>query len=270
MSINKRYIGAAIIAPFILFIFLGGVYLKYFTIAISIAGLYEFYKVAKISKIRTVDIVGYTLLIIFYILNNNFEALSYMIIIATFLMLCLPVLNPKLNYIDVAVTMLGFIYVGVFFSCIYLVNVFKGGQYLVWLIFLGSWGCDTGAYYVGRIFSKLGTTHKLNEKVSPNKSIEGSIGGLIICSLLCGIFGIIIINKFNFTDIAVYHYFIIGALCGVFSQFGDLVASSVKRHSNIKDYSNLIPGHGGILDRFDSSLYSAVVVFIYIKFLMMI
>lgn len=266
MKINERYIGAAMIAPFIIFIFLGGIYLKCFTIVLSFAGLYEFYKVAKISKLKTIDVVGYLLLLIYYITNNNFETLSYILILASFIMLCIPVIKHEYNYIDVSVTLLAFIYVGVFFSCIYLVNNMKGGQYLVWLIFISSWLCDTTAYYVGKNFGK----HKLDPEVSAKKTIEGSLGGLIGASLFSGLFGILIIKYFNFTDIAAYHYFIVGALCGVFSQFGDLVASSVKRHSGVKDYSNLIPGHGGILDRFDSILYSSVVIFFYLKFIIML
>ena len=83
--------------------------------------------------------------------------LSFLIIIATFILLCVPILNIEYTFIDVAVTILGFIYVGVFFSFIHLVNIKEGGQYLVWLIFLSSWLCDTAAYYSGRFFGK----HKL-------------------------------------------------------------------------------------------------------------
>lgn len=266
MKINKRYIGAAMLAPFIIFVFLGGLYLKGFTIVLSIAGLYEFYKVAKISKIKTLDIFGYALLLLFYLSNNNFEILAYILILAAFFMMCIPVIKHDITYIDVSVTLLGFIYVGVFFSFIYLVNNMKDGNYLVWLIFIASWLCDTAAYYSGRLFGK----HKLNPEVSAKKTIEGSIGGLIGASAACGIYGLVLINQFNVTDISLIHYFVIGAICGVFSQFGDLVASSIKRHSGVKDYSNLIPGHGGILDRFDSILYSSVVIFIYLKFIIML
>ena len=258
MKSNSRYLGALIMAPFIAFIFLGGIWLKLFTIALSFAGLYEYYKTVKVAKLKPISIGGYILLILYYLTSNNFEMLSFLIIIATFILLCVPILNIEYTFIDVAVTILGFIYVGVFFSFIHLVNIKEGGQYLFWLIFLSSWLCDTAAYYSGRFFGK----HKLCPKVSPKKTIEGSIGGILGSTLACGIFGIIISNSFSL--IPVYHYFIIGILCGVFCQFGDLVASSIKRYAGIKDYSNLIPGHGGILDRFDSILFAGTIVFFYL------
>lgn len=264
MSINKRYIGAAIIAPFFIFVFLGGVYLKYFTMILSLLGMYEFYKVSKASGIKTLDYAGYLILLLFVLAKYDFKMLSFILIGATFIMMCIPVINLKYNYIDVAVTLLGFLYVGVFFNCIYLVSTFTGGKYLVWLIFIASWMCDTCAYYTGRMFGK----HKLNPEVSAKKTIEGSIGGFIGSAVFCGIFGYVIINVFDFNTIALYHYIIIGAICGIFSQFGDLVASSIKRHSGVKDYSNLIPGHGGILDRFDSILYSAVLIFFYLSIIL--
>ncbi|WP_238882581.1 phosphatidate cytidylyltransferase [Clostridium sp. YIM B02551] len=261
MKSNNRYLGAVIIAPFIIFIYLGGDYLKYFTIALSAVGLYEFYKTLKVKEFNPIIPAGYVLLILFYLFNNNFEILMYIIIISSFILLCIPIIDLKVTFIDVALTLLGFIYVGVFFSFIYLVNKKPGGEFLVWLIFIGSWLCDTSAYYAGRLFGK----HKLIPKVSPKKTIEGSIGGLIGASVFCGLFGIFV--QGYFTEVQLYHYFIIGALCGVFSQFGDLVASSIKRYAGIKDYSNLIPGHGGILDRFDSILFSGIIVFYYLTFI---
>ncbi|SHK33136.1 phosphatidate cytidylyltransferase [Clostridium cavendishii DSM 21758] len=264
MKSNSRYLGALLIAPFIIFIFLGGIYLKGFTIAISVLGMYEFYKSVKTKDFRPIEAMGYLMLIAYYITNNDFKLLSYIIIIATFLTLCAPVLDVKYTFIDVSLTLLGFMYVGIFFSFIHLVNVKDGGQYLVWLIFIGSWLCDTTAYYAGRLFGK----HKLCPKVSPKKTIEGSLGGMLGSTVFCGIFGIIIFKYFNV--IPIYHYFIIGAFCGVFSQFGDLVASSIKRFVGIKDYSNLIPGHGGILDRFDSILFSGAVVYFYLTLIVCI
>ena len=129
------------------------------------------------------------------------------------------------------------------------------GKYLVWLVFIASWLCDTTAYYVGRMFGKT----KLCPEVSPKKTVEGSIGGLLGSAISCGVFGFIIASYG--VNISLIHYVIIGLICGVFCQFGDLVASSIKRYAGVKDYSNLIPGHGGILDRFDSILFSSVVVF---------
>lgn len=262
MKSNSRYLGALLIAPFIIFIFLGGIYLKAFTIVLSVLGMYEFYKSVNTKDFKPVTLIGYFMLIAYYITGNDFKVLSFIIIITTFLMLCVPVIDVKYTFIDVSLTILGFIYVGLFFSFIYLVNIKNGGEFLVWLIFIASWLCDTTAYYVGRLFGK----HKLCPKVSPKKTIEGSIGGMLGSTLACGIYGIVIYKYYNI--IPIYHYFIIGAICGVFCQFGDLVASSIKRFVGIKDYSNLIPGHGGILDRFDSILFAGTIVFFYLTLIL--
>lgn len=260
MKSDNRYLGALMIAPFIIFIFLGGPWLKGFTIVLSAFGLYEFYNALKQKQFNPISIVGYVLLAIFYITKNDFEALMFLVIIATFILLCVPIINLKYTFIDVAITLLGFIYVAVLFSFIPLVNTKAHGAYLVWLIFIGSWLADTSAYYAGKNFGK----RKLCPEVSPKKTVEGSIGGFLGSAIGCGVFGIIVSSFVP--EVAIIHYFLIGALCGVMGQFGDLVASSVKRYVGIKDYSNLIPGHGGILDRFDSILFNATVVFYYLTF----
>lgn len=261
MKLNSRYLGAAMIAPFILFIFLGGIWLKAFTIVISIFGLYEFYNALKEKKFNPISIGGYALLIIFYLRGNNFEEIMYILILSTILLLIIPVVNLKYNFIDVSLTLLGFLYVAILFSFIPIVNNKVGGQYLVWLIFLGSWIADTTAYYCGKYLGK----RKLCPEVSPKKTIAGSVGGFLGSTIGCGIYGMII--GFNVPEVQIIHFFLIGGLCGIMGQLGDLVASSIKRYVGIKDYSNLIPGHGGILDRFDSILFNAVVVFYYLTFI---
>lgn len=258
MKSNNRYLGALILLPLIVFLFLGGVWLKYANLVLSGLAMYEFYKVSKLKNIRPISIIGYILLVIYYITGNDFTILAYLIIIGAFVLLMVPILNIKYNFIDVAITLLGFIYGGVFFSFITLINEQPGGMFLVWLPLIASWGCDILAYYSGKHLGK----HKLCPRVSPKKTVEGSIGGVLGSTIVCGIFGIMIYGFFP--ELPIINYFIIGALCGVFCQFGDLVASSVKRYVGVKDYSNLIPGHGGILDRFDSVLFAGVVVYIYI------
>jgi phosphatidate cytidylyltransferase len=262
---NKRYLGALLLSPLLIFLFIGGIYLKYFTLLAALIGMHEFFSVVKEKNINPLTYISYTLCIIYYILLNNsmnFQTVTLLIIAAVFIMLCVPVINVKYNFIDVSISIFGFIYIAVFFSFIVLVNSKVNGNYLIWLIFISSWMCDTTAYYVGRHLGK----NKLCPKVSPKKTIEGSIGGLLGSAAACGIFGFIIISLG--VNIALFHFVLIGLICGVFCQFGDLAASSIKRHVNVKDYSNLIPGHGGILDRFDSILFASVVVYYYITLLL--
>ena len=262
MSFNKRYLGALIMAPFIIFLFLGGIYLKVLTLVLSLIGIHELYTVVGEKNIKPFAILGFLATIGLFLLDNDITKVIYILIPLSFISLIIPVINIKYNFIDGAITILGFCYVSLFFSFIPLVNSMDNGKYLLWLVFIASWLCDTTAYYVGRAFGKT----KLCPKVSPKKTVEGSLGGLLGGAVGCLIYGVII-SKYG-VNIPLYHYFIIGALCGVFSQFGDLVASSIKRYVGVKDYSNLIPGHGGILDRFDSILFSSVIVFFYLSLIL--
>jgi len=265
---NNRYIGALILAPLVIFLFLGGDYLKYLVMVLSLLGMYEFYKVSRKKHYKPIGLIGYILCIVYYLnMGNNFLTSFniYILIGAIFLLLCIPVLNSNYNFVDVCMTVFGFLYVAVFFSFIVFVNSKPYGAYLVWIIFICSWVCDTSAYYSGRFLGK-GGKHKLSPKISPNKTMEGSIGGLIGSTIGCTIYGYAI-SKYG-VPIPIYHFAIIGVLCGVFGQFGDLIASSIKRFVGAKDFSSLIPGHGGILDRFDSILFVSVVVFYYVTFVL--
>ncbi|GAA0124271.1 phosphatidate cytidylyltransferase [Clostridium sp. ATCC 25772] len=262
---NKRYIGAAMIAPALVFFLIGGVILKYFVLVLALCGLYEFYNACKKSQLKPISIIGYIITLVYFVTlgeSFNFEMVSYMLVLGTFITMFVPVFNTEYNFIDVATTMFGILYVTIFFSLLPLINMLEYGQYLIWLVFISSWGCDTLAYYTGRSLGK----HKLVPKVSPKKTVEGAIGGLFGSVLGCVIYGYVI-KKFG-VNISLYNYAIIGILGGIVGQLGDFVASSIKRHAKIKDYSNLIPGHGGILDRFDSILFVSVVVYYYITIFM--
>lgn len=262
---NSRYIGAMVLAPLIIFLFVGGTLLKYGLLILSLLGLYEFYKVSKKKNIKPFSIIGYIFVIVYFLLLNrqmDLKIIIFLMVMFVLICLILPVINTRYTYIDSAVTLLGMLYVPIFFSFIVLINQMKYGNLLIWLVFISSWLCDTTAYYVGRFFGKT----KLCPKVSPKKTVEGSIGGLFGSALACGLFGYVI-SKLG-VNIALYHYFIIGGICGVLCQFGDLTASSIKRYTGVKDYSHLIPGHGGILDRFDSILFASVVVYYYVTLIL--
>lgn len=134
-------------------------------------------------------------------------------------------------------------------SIIYLRDFDNNGQYIYLLIFIGAWITDTFAYFTGYFFGK----HKLIPDVSPKKTVEGSIGGIIFCSLFFVLYGVIV-DKFFGQNANVVFLLISGIIISVISQIGDLIMSVIKRHYGIKDYGKIFPGHGGMLDRFDSIL----------------
>ncbi len=134
-------------------------------------------------------------------------------------------------------------------SIIYVRDISGSGKYIYLLIFIGAWMTDTFAYFTGVFFGK----HKLIEDVSPKKTIEGSIGGIFFCALSFVVFGIIVDIFFDRTANILF-LALSGVFISVISQIGDLIMSVIKRHYGIKDYGKLFPGHGGMLDRFDSVL----------------
>lgn len=158
--------------------------------------------------------------------------------------------HGKLGFSDGALLTVTSFYIIAAMNCIIYIRDFgEGGKYGYLLIFIGAWITDIFAYFSGRLFGK----HKLIEDVSPKKTVEGSIGGIIFCVLSFVAFGAII-NAFFEGSANLIFLAVCGLVASVVSQVGDLIMSVIKRHYGIKDYGKLFPGHGGMLDRFDSVL----------------
>lgn len=165
--------------------------------------------------------------------------------------------NMKTNFKDIAYTFFGISYVVFFMMFIAFINGMKDGKILIWYAICAAWVTDIFAYLVGKNFGK----HKFSE-VSPKKSIEGCIGGTIGAVVVILIYTYVVNTYLNMS----YSYTYIAAISVVLSligQIGDFAASSIKRYVDIKDYSNLIPGHGGILDRIDSLLFIAPFAYVF-------
>lgn len=259
--LKTRVISAVIFVPLILaFLCLRGNYLFLFVAFISLIGLHEYFKAMRNVKVATIDLLGYAMAVgyfIFMLLPGAGKYIGILVSFFTMAVMSYEIIAQKHNIVDISVTIFGVLYIPFFFSYIIYLDRLKYGNIILWLPFLTAWFTDTLAYFVGRRFGKT----KLCPKVSPNKSVEGAIGGVIGCIVLNTVFGIII-NHFGY-NLSVVHFIIVGLLCGVTAQLGDLSASFIKRYSGVKDFGTLIPGHGGILDRFDSILFTAPTVYSY-------
>ena len=159
--------------------------------------------------------------------------------------------DMKTSFKDIAYTFIGIFYVVFFMMFVAFINGMKDGNILIWYAILAAWGTDIFAFFIGLRFGK----HKFS-KVSPKKSIEGCIAGTIGAVLLMLIYTYVT-NTFWGTDYSYMFIALIGLILSLIGQIGDFAASSIKRYVDIKDFSNLIPGHGGMLDRIDSLIFLA-------------
>ena len=159
--------------------------------------------------------------------------------------------NMKTSFKDVAYTFLGICYIVFFMSFIAIIDGMKDGKILIWYTLIASWGTDIFAYFIGKKFGK----HKFS-KVSPKKSIEGCIAG-VVGALAISLIYTYICNTFWNMEFSYIYVSIMIIILSLIGQIGDFAASSIKRYVDIKDFSNLIPGHAGMLDRIDSLLFLA-------------
>ena len=236
----------------------GGDVLLVSTLLISWIGMFELYRIFHIEK-SAPGIVGYAAAAVYYA-NLRFGFLPDLMMLVLGLLIVLMFVYvftyPKYQTEQLLAAFFGVFYVAVMLSYIYQTRNLPGGIFSVWLVFVCSWGCDTCAYCVGMLIGK----HKLAPILSPKKSIEGGIGGILGAALIGVLYGLAI-NYWGNAAADILEYAIIGAVGGAISQIGDLAASAIKRYHNIKDYGKLIPGHGGILDRFDSVIFTAPIIF---------
>ncbi len=243
-------------------LFFGSYYLWALMLFASLVGFYEFVRAMREPSDRLnmkpdiLEGLGYAGVVMVYLvllIGQPIWAFYVLVILLIALMIAYVLQFPRYTTSKMMQVFFGVIYVGVMLSFVYLTRMADQGLKLVWLIFIASWICDTCAYLTGMLIGK----HKLTPKLSPKKSVEGAIGGVIGSALVGLLYGVII----NLGD-AAFISAVISGIGAVISQFGDLTASAIKRNHDIKDYGKLIPGHGGILDRFDSVIITAPIVFI--------
>lgn len=236
----------------------GGPVLFGFTLLISLIGYWEFLQVFGLEK-KAPGIWGMIFVVLYYGTVYMGEALNLAgpLLLVAFLMVLMGVYVvtfPKYKTDEITAPFFGLVYVALMLSFLYQTRMVpiegKNTPIVYFLIFICSWGCDTCAYAVGMLIGK----HKMAPILSPKKSIEGGIGGIVGAALLGAIYGMIF-------DLDIWGCVILCAAGGAVSQIGDLAASAIKRNHNIKDYGHLIPGHGGILDRFDSVIFTAPIIY---------
>lgn len=232
-------------------------------LAISLIGVYELYKAMGVHQkgFAPLEMAGYIGTVLYYLtlLWEPLYSYSMMaVLFALVLIMSVYVFSyPKYQAEQVMATLFGVIYVAVMLSYIFKTRNLEGGAWLVGLIFLSSWGSDTCAYCVGMLFGK----HKMAPVLSPKKSVEGGVGGVLGAALLGALYAFAISGVNPASGHTPLMYGIICAVGALISMVGDLAASAIKRNKEIKDYGTLIPGHGGILDRFDSVIFTAPFIY---------
>lgn len=277
MFVTRLISGIVLVAIALLAFIFGGEILLGISVFISIAGYLELCRAVgvkeKDKKINALEIVGiigilayYAVLYFFPAVEEGNAAMSmgnvlYAVIpvIGVFMlsMLLYVVCFPKYRSEQIMANVFNFLYAPVMLSFIYLTREQEAGKYIVWLILISSWGCDTCAYVVGMLIGKK----KIFPVLSPKKSLEGCIGGVVGAGLIAALYAVFAVENI-FPDKRVTIVITVICMVGaVMSQVGDLAASAIKRNHEIKDYGKLIPGHGGIMDRFDSVIVTAPMIY---------
>lgn len=251
--------GIVLVVLALVLIITGGDVLLASTLILSYIGIFELYRIFKIEK-DIAGIVGYLAITIFYLnlrLGLIPDTMMFVLGFLVLLMFAYVFTYPKYKTEQMLAAFFGVFYVGVMLSYVYQTRMLAKGAYLVWLIFLCSWGCDTCAYCVGVLIGK----HKMSPKLSPKKSIEGAVGGVVGTALLTALYSFIFREAMALSTKEIWILAGISAIGALISMVGDLTASAIKRNYEIKDYGKLIPGHGGILDRFDSVIFTAPIIY---------
>ncbi len=263
--------GVALIIISFIVLFIGGPVTGIFAMALSLVGVFEFCRVYGIEK-RSPAVFAYVWTVLYYVtlMLGNMKiqgfTLSFLVlpIMITYLLAILGVYvfrYPEYHDREIMASFMSFFYVSVMLSYLYKIRVMDNGGYYVVLIFLCSWGNDTLAYCTGMLFGK----HKMSPKLSPKKSVEGLIGGIIGAGILGCLYGFFLNGKID-TQYNIYlTLFIVCALGAIPAVIGDLAASAIKRNNDVKDYGKLIPGHGGVLDRFDSMIFTAPIIYYLVR-----
>jgi len=268
----QRILSGAIIFPLLcaLLIFANSLVMDIALAIISALCFYEYTHCFQATKKANPSkwygfAVSFLLIFVHMISWDLYEKLVVTLIpISLLVLMCEMLFNEdRKNIVDIAITFMGILYIPIMFSLLSVIrDKMDLGKYLVWYVFICSWGSDVFAYFFGKKFGK----HKIT-KISPKKSVEGCIAG-IVGAVILAIAYTLIVNSAYSLALNVGTVVLISAILAVVGQVGDVFASAVKRYCGIKDFGDIIPGHGGMLDRVDSVIF--VIPFAYILLIILI
>lgn len=251
--------GAAVVAVTLLCVLLGGYFTFFYVAILSLIGLWEFYKASGMEKSLPavagyIGAVVYEVFMFLKLKDGPFfaVAISVLMIMAVYVFTF-----PRFRAPQIFTAVAGIIYVVLLMSFVYYTRIMENGLYIAPLIYICAWGNDTCAYFTGISIGK----HKMTPELSPKKSVEGLIGGILGAAVIGLLYGFLFGKHLTAFGHPAPFCCIISAVGALLAVIGDLSASAIKRDTGIKDYGNLIPGHGGVLDRFDSILYTAPAVY---------
>lgn len=233
--------------------------------ALTLIGVYEMLGCIRVRKNLVTSILMYLVTVAAFVLSQlklslsvficTYASMLFILLIVLFAMSVFSEGHLPVDKVCIAFTTVAYIITGLI-SLVLLRNI-EYGVYLYLIPFVGPWVSDTFAYFGGRLFGR----HKLIPSVSPKKTVEGAVCGVVFCTAVCSVYGIVIRN-YSGINYPVWAFIVMGAIVAVVSQVGDLIFSLIKRRYNVKDYGMILPGHGGVLDRFDSVISTAPLLFI--------
>lgn len=253
---KTRIISGLFMLPLLGIVYIGGYWIMAAAILVGFMGVKELYNGFEVMGVKPCREIAYVAICLLYLTNiiwpeNQNLTMLWVILVAMASMVYGFKVNERKPE-DTMATFFGILYV-VFFSYHIVLIDQSAHRIMIWLVFLTAFGTDVMAYFSGMALGK----HKLCPNLSPKKSVEGAIGGVLGSMVLCGLFGWFL-GQGNDMLLACV---VIGFVGSIAAQLGDLSASALKRHMGIKDYGTLIPGHGGIMDRFDSVLFTAPLIY---------
>ena len=266
MFVTRLISGIVLVILSTIVLYFGGTVTLIATTLLSFVGIYELLRVYKLEE-KVLAYVAYAATFVYYLILYlaKTEFILPLFIVYLLAVLSIYVLAfPKYHDKEVMGAFFAFFYVSVCLSYVYQLRALKSGGLLIILVFICSWGNDTLAYCTGRLFGK----HKMSPVLSPKKSVEGLIGGILGAGILGMIFGFCYNHFATPISKAPLWFALVGAIGAIPAVIGDLAASAIKRNNEVKDYGKLIPGHGGVLDRFDSMIFTAPIIYYCVLFIL--
>jgi len=250
------------IPPLVAILILGGSWLRFAIAATAIIGMRELFTVSGHTSL-ILRVLAYTSGAVYILGLFPGELHAFLAILALSMCCALVLFHNRIKPLDTATAFIAFSYVAFLLGFVSMVRELPGGLNLVWLVFISAWGSDTCAYFTGKTIGRS----KLCPLLSPSKTVEGAIGGVLGAAILG--YSYISVISLIFGDLpgpsginTTVFYGLVSGFAAIASILGDLTASSIKRHFNVKDFGSIFPGHGGILDRFDSVTFAAPVIYI--------